>query len=382
VDETIELLQAGTRGEHAEPLDRDSVWLGPLRLLEGTLSERRLRHAKFSYTARRALGEPVGGLLVGDVRPQPGDVVLARVDELGQHRRLELGTGRRAHLFPGDEVVVCYGDRYAPDQFEAEIPDRLSPCHLVAAGGIASGEISRHVNVLPATAITPLGLLAHPGGERMRLSHWALGPPPPLATRPLTIAVIGSAMNAGKTTTAANLVRGLVATGRRVGAAKVTGTGAGGDAWFLSVSGADPVYDFTSVGLPSTYRAGEAAVEAAHRQLVGHLAAADVDAVVLEVADGVYQHETAFLLRSRAFVESVDGVVFAATDALGAAGAVRHIADLDLPLLAISGVVSASPLAAREARAATGLPVIDIAGLREPAELIPLVLERPQPVAA
>ena len=97
---------------------------------------------------------------------------------------------------------------------------------------------------------------------------------------------------------AANLVKGLVSMGNQVGAAKVTGTGAGGDVWILTDAGAEPVLDFTSVGLPSTYHAGAAAVERVFMQLHGHLAAAGVDAIVLEIADGIYQCETAALLRS------------------------------------------------------------------------------------
>ncbi len=380
--DTLDLLHGGARAELTDAPAEQPICGGPGRLLEGAVSERRLREAKFSYTARGAIGQSVRGLIVGQVAPCPGDVVLARIDELGQHKRLELPTGRRAFIFPGDEIVVCYGNRYAPDQFEAEVPDDLSPCHLVAAGGVASSMLSRHVNISDATKITPLGLLANTGGAPMRLAEWELGTPPPVRSRPLTFAVVGSSMNAGKTTTAANLVKGLADAGHRVGAAKVTGTGAGGDLWFLTDSGANPVYDFTWVGLSSTYLAGDEAVETAFDQLVGHLAAAEVDVIVLEVADGIYQDETASLLRSRTFVDSVDGVVFAATDALGAAKAVDHVSDLDLPLIAISGVVSGSPLAMREARAATEVEVVDLVGLRDPARIAALVRGRRQPVAA
>jgi hypothetical protein len=70
-----------------------------------------------------------------DVAPVAGDVVLARVAGLGQHQRLESPHSRRQTLFPGDEVLVAYGHRYAPDQFEAEVPADLGPVHLIAAGG-------------------------------------------------------------------------------------------------------------------------------------------------------------------------------------------------------------------------------------------------------
>ena len=350
-------------------------------MLNGILPERRVHRMKFSYAAGPIDRHCLRGLIVGDAKPELGDVVVARVDRIGHHKRLELRTGRKAVLYPGDEIVLAYADRYAPDAFEAEIPDDLSPCHLVAAGGIASRALSRHVSFSEPTCITPVGLLAGDNGYRLNLADWALGPPKPLAERPLTLAVIGSSMNAGKTTSAANLVKGLVSMGNQVGAAKVTGTGAGGDVWILTDAGAEPVLDFTSVGLPSTYHAGAAAVERVFMQLHGHLAAAGVDAIVLEIADGIYQCETAALLRSSTFAERIDGVVFAVSDALGAAAAVDHARGLDLPLVAISGRVSASPLAAREAAEATGLPVLDLVALQDPGELRPVLQRRHQPAA-
>ncbi len=55
-------------------------------------------------------------------------------------------------------------------------------------------------------------------------------------------------MNAGKTTTAASLIKGVTAYGMKVGAAKITGTGAGGDFWFMIDSGTEPVLDFVDAG--------------------------------------------------------------------------------------------------------------------------------------
>src|SRR5471032_1016918 len=88
------------------------------------LDFRRLGAAKSAYTTRfvsRLIdADPHGyGLLSGEhVVPHAGDVVLARVHKLGQHAAIQLPDGRRATLFEGDEILVAYGDRYAPDQFE------------------------------------------------------------------------------------------------------------------------------------------------------------------------------------------------------------------------------------------------------------------------
>ncbi len=100
---------------------------------------------KQAYTTRHVNLDALATILTGDLIPQAGDILLARVEEIGQHKRIDLATGRKAHLFPGDRIVVGYGNRYAPDQFEAEVPLDLSPCHLVAAGGLAGTILSQHI---------------------------------------------------------------------------------------------------------------------------------------------------------------------------------------------------------------------------------------------
>ncbi|RUR73952.1 DUF1611 domain-containing protein [Chlorogloeopsis fritschii PCC 9212] len=331
------------------------------------LESQRLTQAKISFTTRHVDFQAIATLLTEDIKPECGDLLLARVDQTGQHERLELCDGRKAIMFPGDEVIICYGNRYAPDQFEAEIPEDLSPCHLAAAGGIAAKVLSQHAKMKPPTAITPIGLLGDKQGKRINLADWALPPTSYIGQRPYTIAVVGTSMNSGKTTTAANLIRGLVNSGMKVGAAKVTGTGAGGDIWLMCDAGASLVLDFTCAGFPSTYRATLQQVQGILDLLTNHLAAEGVDVIVLEVADGLYQEETSALVSSLAFRNTVDGVLFATGSALGAAAGVEWLQRYQLPVLAISGLVTASPLAAREAQKATALPIFDIQMLREQA---------------
>lgn len=331
-----------------------------------TLDASRLHHAKAAYTTRHVDLARATHLLTG-VRPAVGDVVLCRVVALGQHPRIELGHSRRATLFPGDEIVVAYGNRYAPDQFEAEVPDDLGPCHLVAAGGVASRVLTAHTSMGRATVIEPVGLLAESDGSRLNLRDSVLPDRPSGGgPRPLTIAVVGASMNSGKTTSAAHLVRGLRLAGYRVGAAKTTGTGAGGDVWLMSDAGAFPVYDFTHAGYPSTYRIGHDAVREVFVGLNNRLAADGCEVIVLEIADGVYQDETAQLVTDPVFAEHVDAVLFASSDALGASAGVQWLRERGIDPLAVSGVVTASPLAMREAAASTGHEVWGLARLADP----------------
>jgi hypothetical protein len=126
----------------------------------------RLAQAKAAFTTRYVNFDAIATLITGDIKPECGDLVLVRVDEISQHERIELTDGRKALLFAGDELVICYGNRYAPDQFEAEIPKDLSPCHLAAAGGIAAKVLSQHAKMKMPTAITPIGLLGDEQGKR------------------------------------------------------------------------------------------------------------------------------------------------------------------------------------------------------------------------
>lgn len=317
-----------------------------------------LADVRRSFSARRVRLPEDLQLLKRGVQPLAGDLLLARVAALGQHTRLELSNGRRSQLYVGDQLIVAYGNRYAPDQFEAEVPPDLEECHLVAAGGIASRLLGKHARVKAPTRIQPLGLLARPDGGRLNLRDWRIEARPIPQPLPPVVVVAGTAMNAGKTTAAANLIKGLRRAGLKIGAAKVTGTGAGGDFWQMVDAGASEVVDFTDAGYATTYQLAPDEVEKVFVRLLSHLGGLKLDAIVIEVADGVLQMETAALLSSPAFAYYCQRLVFAAADAMGAVAGVQYLQRKGLTVSALSGAMSASPLAVREACSALGLPVL------------------------
>lgn len=321
------------------------------------LTEARKKRIKWAYTTRNVDRAEAVQLLSGEIQPTAGDLVLARVTSLGQHKRLELISSRRADMFEGDEIIVAFGNRYAPDQFEGVVPDRLEPCHLVAAGGVAARMLNRHEKMKVATKITPLGMIADRQGNRLNLKSFALSRAVTIENRPLVLAVAGTAMNAGKTTACAMLVKGLVRRGYQVAAAKMTGTGAGADYRALVDAGADPVFDFVDAGYVSTYRVDDHDLLDIVMVLGGHMAAARPDVIVVEIADGLLQQETSRLFVTRPFVDWVDGVIFAANDALGAQAGVAWLEARQVPVIGVTGVLTSSPLARREAEASCGLPV-------------------------
>jgi len=322
------------------------------------LSAKRIALAKQSYVTRRASLKTFRYLVTGAVSPQPGQLVLARVDQIGQHTRLELPNGRKANLFVGDEIIVSYGHRYAPDQFLGEVPETLEACHLVAGGGIASKCLSKHSRIKNATAITPLGLIADHDKRIINLSRYRL-PVPTFAKRmPLILAVAGSSMNGGKTPTLVNLIRGLTMAGVSVGSAKITGTGSGGDTWKMLDAGAYPVIDFTDFGYASTFKLPKEKLVRLLEEQIRFLACHDTDVVILEIADGLAQEETRHLLKSKTFSEHVDGIFFAAAEALSASLGIQWLASNNLPVIAVSGALTASPLIMGEAQQLCDIPIL------------------------
>jgi len=329
-----------------------------IKLAGQRADRKRIRSAKWGYSTRPIPKDFEDLHIRTHITPKAGDLVLAEVTRLGQHQRIELPNGRRARMFPGDELVVVFGNRYAPDQFEALVPARLEPCHLVAAGGIAGQMVFKHASVKPPTAVNPVGILAYSNGKAVNLSHFGVKAGGLNRPMPPVIAVVGSSMNAGKTTAAAHLVRGLTLSGLKVNAAKVTGTGSGCDIWHLKDAGAKLAMDFLDVGHPSTYLLPPHEVQHVFETLLFHLNTEDADFIVLEIADGLYQAETAALVASERFKKMVNGVLYASADALAAVYGANLLQQWGLRVFAVTGAVTQSPLAMREVQDAIDLPVL------------------------
>lgn len=320
------------------------------------LKRNRAAKAKRAFTTRRVPARQMKTIISGDIKPVSGNVVLATVHELGKHLRLERLDGRRAIMMPGDEIIVCYGNRYAPDQFEALVSEDLGLCDLVAGGGIASREVSRHDRMLPPTQIMPIGLIGDAEGKPLNIADYRINFQP--STKAIkVILVVGTAMNSGKTFTAASIIRGLKENGYRVAGIKATGTGSGGDLWKMKDMGADVIMDFTDAGFVSTYKAHDDAIEEGVLGLISQASKRKCDFAVVEIADGLQHIETAALLRSAKLQSLVSGAVFAAYDSLGARAGYQELNNLGYSILAISGQITRSPLAMREAAAVTGSPI-------------------------
>jgi hypothetical protein len=199
-----------------------------------------------------------------------------------------------------------------------------------------------------------LGSIADIEGRPLRLADFALCEIE-TANKPHVTVVCGTTMDSGKTHTVVNLIRGLKRANQSVAAIKLTGTACGRDTWKMSDAGASPVLDFIDGGHPSTYMHSLEELMGLYQLLLSHAAAEQVQQVVVEIADGVLQRETAALLTHKPFRETVHAWVLAAGDPLAAAGAVTVMRRAGIDPIAVSGLLTCSPLAMREAEASVGV---------------------------
>jgi hypothetical protein len=326
------------------------------------------QHAiKYSFVTHPIPTTAIHGVAPLTPTPHIGDLIIAEVVSLGKHTTIEGRTGAMHHVFPGDVLIGAFGNRYATDQYEGYVPARAKEtCDLLSVGGVCGEVASRHATMAPPTKLRILGAAANFEGQPLNLRDFSLAADSEAsraarrASACEQIVVVGSSMNSGKTTTVGTLARALNRAGKRVAAAKITGTAAGKDARFFASSGAHQVVDFVDAGYPSTYLLSLNELMSVYETLIAHLKAGNPDYIIIEIADGIFQRETHMLLEHLPFRAQIDHLFFSANDSLSAECGVRHVRSYGLPLRGVSGVMTQSPLAIQETERITGAPVMTI----------------------
>ena len=118
--------------------------------------------------------------------------------------------------------------------------------------------------------------------------------------------------------------------------------------------------DFSDAGLPSTYMCTETELLDLYQTLLGKLEPHKPDYIVMEIADGLVQRETDFLLRSPKFMSTVSNIMMSCGDSLSAFFAVDYLIKLGFPPSVLAGKFTMSPLLIEEVKAGTSTPVLTI----------------------
>lgn len=202
-------------------------------------------------------------------------------DDVGG-RRIELPTGRLIEIAAGDLAVGALGHRYATLEATGtwravEEDGRMS---FLTGAGLMGKCTSRSTVVEPLVPAVYRGHLTR-DGKILAMDDFVEEVPARRFEAPVVL-VVGTSMSAGKTTAARIAIRLLKEEGMRVLGSKVTGAGRYRDVLTMGDAGADAIYDFVDVGLPSSI-APEATYRRALDGLLSRWAAVDPDVAVVEV---------------------------------------------------------------------------------------------------
>ena len=295
--------------------------------------------------------------VLGDEIPaQAGTVVAARVlNAKTSYNMLEDVHGRMVTLHPGDVIAGALGHRDALYGYSGHVPEKVAvgdQLQILNIGGVIGigaeavpglGEPFR-IEVLGSVLEFPY--VGTRVGLPANIARAALPDAPLPLELPPIIALVGTCMDAGKTTAAAVIIGELSRKGMRIAAGKLTGVSLRRDVLQMADCGAEPTAIFTDFGVVTTSESS--ALRAAH-SLVSHLADAEPDVIVLEMGDGLLgTYGVHALLSDAALRKAITATVLCAQDPVGAWGGQRLLAErYGISVVAVSGRVTDSVVGVR-----------------------------------
>lgn len=210
-----------------------------------------------------------------------GQYVALEMERSSASPDLELANGRMMQLMQGDQVVGALGVRQATLEAVGDWRSMVEDMRLdlMTAGGMIGKITSRSAFSSRPISGRYLGHIMRQDAPLSMSDYVAVLPPRPL-TLPV-ILIVGTSMSAGKTMSGRAVVRDLRERGLRVAGAKFTGAGRFRDVLSLGDAGADAIFDFVDVGLPSTV-CDDATYRRAFEQLTTRIEESGTDVLVCE----------------------------------------------------------------------------------------------------
>jgi len=279
--------------------------------------------------------------------PQAGDVVVVRaLTDSATYNMLELPTGRLAKINPGDVLIGVLGRRRALKGFVGDVPATVNAgdqLHLLNMGGVIGSCTGHHSSLSDAIQLEVMGLASDEQGRVLNIADAALPPQTTLGETAPLVLIAGTCMNSGKTYAATELIKQATRSGLRVAAAKLSGIACLRDTLNMADHGAIAIASFLDCGLPSTVGAKNLASVA--KTIVSRLNESSPDLIVIELGDGLlggYSVDSVF--DDAELREATAGLVFCASDYVGAWGGIELLRRRGIEIDVIAGSVTDSQM--------------------------------------
>ena len=291
--------------------------------------------------------------------PKVGDVAGVKVLKVANHSRIYSSENKYVQLYKDDIIFGVLGFRYASDAFHADTID-INNLHLLTNAGLIGTVRDKHSSISEPTRLKLVGIFVNNNSyevlnlkteffKRVRID---LAYPP-------VILVIGTGMNSGKTTTAARLGRSLIENGIKTAILKVTGSVSQRDLFEFESTGVNYTADFSDYGFPSTYMCNQDELTGLFSIMLEDTIPTQPDVVIVEIADGILQRETQMLLKTDIVRNSCIGVVLTAPCSCSALTLAAKVKQLDYSPIAVTGIITNSPLFIQEFKQYDTTPVLD-----------------------
>jgi hypothetical protein len=288
--------------------------------------------------------------LSAEVPARVGTVIAGRIlTGKTTYNLLEDIHGRMRHLMPGDVIAGVVGFRNALHGYVGHVPESIAPgdvLNVLNLGGVIGQCTSFNPDVGRPFELEVLGAVLH-------YPEFGVREPVPLvverapeletatfpAKLPPVAVVVGTSMNAGKTTAICALLRHLKRKGKRVAAAKCTGVSLLRDTLEMRDFGASRIMSFMDLGVVTTAADDGLPVT---RAVVAALAEEEPDLILLEFGDGLLgTYGVGEILADEDFRGALSATVLCASDPVGAWGGVHLLQErYGITPCALTGPVS------------------------------------------
>ncbi|MCB9641654.1 MAG: hypothetical protein H6728_01080 [Myxococcales bacterium] len=185
---------------------------------------------------------------------EDGDYIVGRVAHRpNPSRQIELTNGRMVEVLEEDLIVGALGRRFAT--LEAVGDWRAVGEDLVLDVMTGAGLLGKITSISPFLGdVLHIHYVGHAtrNGTKLSMDDFRLHPKSALSFSTPSILLVGTSMSAGKTTAGRQTIHLLKEEGLKVIGAKLTGAGRYRDIKVMQDAGADAIFDFVDVGLPSS----------------------------------------------------------------------------------------------------------------------------------
>ncbi len=212
-----------------------------------------------------------------------GDYVVARILEPGgMDLKIELPSGRMRGVIGGDLLIGALGERFATLEAtgtyrKVEADMRM---HVLTAAGLLGKLTSKSVFMPQMMEVEYKGHILRDGEKKCMEEFVNIYPD--LDYHTPTVLFVGTSMSAGKTTSARIVTHLLKMADLKVVGAKLTGAGRYKDILAIKDVGADAVYDFVDVGLPTSICPRDVFGRKV-KQILNRMSSEEADIAVVEI---------------------------------------------------------------------------------------------------